>query len=406
MPRKVRDAELTSSLLPISLLIPSVPFFKSAVPSSIPPHTISSKYHDLLQVISVLDLITGIMKKQILVTLLILLGISVEAAKFRVNNQLTASGSLYISFSTAHAAASAGDTIYMEGSPVGYGSIDISKKLVVIGPGYFFGTNPKTFPTGLESYVSTIAFLAGSSGSVMMGMYTGTISIFDNNIVLMRNFVSASNYVAIGFSGGSLTNMTFIQNMFSLPTSMSVLGCGGGTITNLIFQNNIVLHSGAPGAGDFASAPPSGIISALIEYNTIRISNFTALGAGTTIRNNIVDILGSGSPPTASVLSNNYTSKASWIGGCSACSTSVNMAPTTFFIPSAGASTDGAFQLATGTSAKVASTTFGEIGAFGGIAPYVLSGQPTVPSIYELTMPGLATSSSGLNITVKAKRNP
>ena len=44
----------------------------------------------------------------------------------------------------AYAAASAGDTIYIESSPVPYGPLDMYKRLVVIGTGYFLSENDST----------------------------------------------------------------------------------------------------------------------------------------------------------------------------------------------------------------------------------------------------------------------
>ncbi len=348
------------------------------------------------------------MKSKLLLLSVVLLSLTVHAAKFRVNNELVASGSLYTSFASAQAAASSGDTIYMEGTVTNYGTMTLTKKLIVIGPGYDQGYNPKTLQGGKNAYATQIIFVVGSSNSVVMGMYTGSMKIAEHNITVMRNYIAYNGVQnwAIQFPGDTAyLNPVVIQNLFYLQQDYHVFGLGGGStaVANMIFQNNIVYHAGI-GNGDLFERNHGNITSALIENNTLRISRFTALGIGTIIRNNIVQFTNTGNnPPFATNLSNNYTNRPTW-SNCVSCSTSVDM--TTGFYVTNAISTDGLFQLVNATAAKTASSVGGEIGAFGGNIPYVLSGLPTVPSIYDIIMPGVGTSAGGLNVTIKAKRNP
>jgi hypothetical protein len=40
---------------------------------------------------------------------------------------------------------------------------------------------------------------------------------------------------------------------------------------------------------------------------------------------------------------------------------------------------------------------------YGGVSPYVLSGLPPLPRIYEASIPGAAYSGEGLPVTIKVK---
>ncbi len=66
---------------------------------------------------------------------------------------------------------------------------------------------------------------------------------------------------------------------------------------------------------------------------------------------------------------------------------------------------DARAQLAPNSVAKTAGVGGTEAGAFGGDMPYVLSGIPTVPNIYQLTVPIQVPQNGTLNIQIKAKTN-
>jgi hypothetical protein len=117
-------------------------------------------------------------------------------------------------FTTLQAAidgASAGDTIYIEGSAVSYGNGIFNKKLVVFGNGFWLTDNPNTQARKESSIVGQLTFNAGSEGSEIQGMYIigyynglGTnwslTTINCNNIKLARNFI----YVGASYITASL----------------------------------------------------------------------------------------------------------------------------------------------------------------------------------------------------------
>ncbi len=82
------------------------------------------------------------MKKELLLSLIFVLLCGLLSGQHlkRVNNNPGADPD-YATLQAANDAASNGDTIYVEGSPTNYDGADISKKLVIIGPGYFLTDN-------------------------------------------------------------------------------------------------------------------------------------------------------------------------------------------------------------------------------------------------------------------------
>ena len=69
-----------------------------------------------------------------------------------------------------------------------------------------------------------------------------------------------------------------------------------------------------------------------------------------------------------------------------------------------GNSTDGQWQLTSGSSAIGAGSGGANCGIFGGADPYQLSGI-SGPSIYSITMPSAGTPANGINVTLKVKTN-
>ena len=70
---------------------------------------------------------------------------------------------------------------------------------------------------------------------------------------------------------------------------------------------------------------------------------------------------------------------------------------------SLGKSDDAKWMLKAGSPAIGAGVSGVDCGAFGGVTPYVLSGVPNLPHIYEAAIPGTAYSDKGLSCTIKIK---
>jgi hypothetical protein len=107
-------------------------------------------------------------KIQLLVALLVAMSLQISATVWRVNN-VSSIDADFNSLSSAISAASAGDTLHVEGSPNSYGSVTVNKPLTLIGTGYFLTVNDTTQANPNPSTISYINFTTGSSGSKIMG---------------------------------------------------------------------------------------------------------------------------------------------------------------------------------------------------------------------------------------------
>jgi len=103
-------------------------------------------------------------------SLSVLLILTASASKWRVNNSGIQAGFNSVQQAVSSSQVLPGDTLYVEGSPFSYGNVDLTKRLVIIGPGYFLGQNPETQACLSTAIFENIAFNAESDGSFMTGM--------------------------------------------------------------------------------------------------------------------------------------------------------------------------------------------------------------------------------------------
>ena len=186
----------------------------------------------------------------------------------------------------------------------------------------------------------------------------------------------------------SCTGNSIIQNFFS--SSFLSNNITGITVTNLNISNNYFYSS----ATNFSGITTSGQFTNNIFSSGFSLGTFL-------IQNNIQ--LDPASPIT-----------------CGSCVIQDNISTGTTFgntngnqenVPGSGiftgtGSTDGQWQLAPGSPAKGAGVGGTDCGIFGGTTPYVLSGIPSIPSIYTLTSSG-GTTVPGLTmpITISTRGN-
>ncbi|MEJ8802780.1 hypothetical protein [Pontibacter sp. H249] len=110
--------------------------------------------------------------KQLLLLICVLFATNVYAKIIRVNNQepTNPQQSTYASLQDAYDNAQAGDTIYIEGSTVSYGSLTVSKKLTLIGPGYFLAENVNTQANVQPAVLHQVTVQSGAEGSKLIGL--------------------------------------------------------------------------------------------------------------------------------------------------------------------------------------------------------------------------------------------
>ena len=298
-----------------------------------------------------------------LATLLVISATTVHSTVLRVNNT-PAITVPYATFQAAYNAATNGDTIYLEGSGYSYGTINISKNLVIIGPGYFLGQNPEN-QANISTAVIDYLYLNGAcSGSKFMGLEIASIDLnggLAQNIVFLRNRIINSMYSDYGISSISVyySNIIFQQNF--------VQGSLSGRFENAVFRNNVFL--GGLTINSFNN-------SVAFLNNVVGNANITM---ATQCANNI--FFGSCNF-TNCLLTNNICSASQAPAGNG---NQLNVDMNNVFVcytTCTGFSTDGRYQLKAGSPAIGAGSNGEDCGIFGGTDPYVLSGIPAIPAIY------------------------
>ena len=326
------------------------------------------------------------MKKQLLLSLIFVLfcGFISGQHLIRVNNNADADPD-YATLQAANDAASNGDTIYVEGSPTDYDGADISKKLVIIGPGYFLTDNDSTQAYGIAAtFKSDINFNAGVAGSIITGcIQKNSINIGVNDISVIRCNVQ------------NIWGTADINNVLILQNYLSSIYNSYNDVTNSVISNNIV-------SGSIAFTSGSGnlqIVNNVCTYDYgYAISVYNASVANNIITNPTYGVMVN----TGNAINNNIFAGA----GTNANGNQYNVVMANVFVDFSGSlnySDDAKWKLKTGSPAIGAGVSGVDYGAFGGPTPYVLSGVPNLPHIYEATIPGTAYSNLGLACTIKIK---
>jgi hypothetical protein len=319
-----------------------------------------------------------------------LLSYRVNAAILRVNSVSNMSAT-YSNLTIAINAASPGDTIYLEGAPTAYSGVNISKKLRIIGSGYFLNeNNPYTQAIPLESQINSITFSAGSDGSVLQGITVGTIAIKDSFITVERCHI---NNINLNSDAAPSYGDTIRNNYITYGISSTT-----GVNQGLFVYNNIFI-------GPVPITTTTQSNGYMINNTFLPTNNATFTCSNFSFQNNIMKNPTFGPNLPANVFYHNIATNSNIPSGNG---NLLNVNINSLFTTDPTATTDGKLQLSPTSPAKEAGLLGSDIvdcGAFGGPAPYILSGMPNVPSIYELMVPAsvpLGTQTLLINISAAA----
>jgi hypothetical protein len=235
------------------------------------------------------------MKKLTMILAFMLLAtITTKATVWSVNNNpANNSAADYTILQHAIDSASAGDTIYIYGSPINYGSVYVKKQLYFFGEGYNvigagrYSTKVTTF------YLSEIRdalnqLVSNASGSVFTGFQCIIESIRPgiSNITILRNRVwvtyngsssaPASNWIIINNLLGKLyyyNNSNYkYNNNFQIENNIVNKGipfnCKNATIKNNLFiGSSIIVYYGTVTNNIFYYAKPGGFYNSVLKNN-------------------------------------------------------------------------------------------------------------------------------------------
>lgn len=322
------------------------------------------------------------MKKVVLLTgMMMAIMFNSYATVWRVNN-LPGVNANFTSLQLAHNSTSVlvGDTLYLESSSASYGNLISTKRLVIIGPGFFCGENPETQANISGSVVGTITFNSGSDGSVVAGCTiiptsdADAVTINASNLTIEKNkIVAVVGRKGISFSGSQ--NNVIIRQNYILGGSYQVnrqpraIFCTSSA-NNVKITNNFIkyvsgscIETGENFSGEFMN---NIIIGPAEIYNSEFINNIMLTGSFTKVNVTYMNNIGD---------SNQF-------GVENGNQANVNM--TNVFLGTG--STDGQWQLKPGSPAIGAGVGGIDCGMFGGDFPYVLSGIPAIPAIYQLDL--------------------
>jgi len=343
----------------------------------------------------------------------------VSAKVWRVNNvYMTNAHFTSLSTAVANSSVLAGDTIYVEGSPMNYGSITLSKRLVILGSGYFLSDNDSTQANTYSSSVSKMTFSNGSQGSFVAGLYatgaysssslsnSSTFVVNTNDITIsncyIENNISSASYsdVAILIAAG-IKNITikkcFLRTYRNNSSSFVIYLEGNNT--NIFIYNNILKQATKASGSGYAIYMPTTsesiignnvIIGENIVYNSVVYNNIQIRGGFTssasyfnTIQNNI--------------------GQSTQFGTLDGNKSNINMA-TVFTYAPGNENVDNHYRLLQPSSPAIGAGLNGiDCGVFAGIDPYKLSGLPAIPAIFDAVIPVGGTTTGGIDIEIKAK---
>lgn len=353
------------------------------------------------------------MKRNLLLTGIMFLVVAqfVSATVWRVNNRTQASAH-FTNLQAAHDDAGVlnGDTLYLEGSPTGYGNLVCTKQLMIIGAGDFLNENDSTQAFKEPSVVGNITFNSGSELSVIEGLHfeNTQVNINTSDITVRRNrFHTTSNQSWTAFSGVVIAsachniliedNWIFMHGTNTYAANRAIIS-DGTDLSNLVIRNNY-LHA---------------------RINSYYVSSCwaihlpnTVLADNVIIRQNVIDgnanvketqffnnIMISGTfTPNGSYYNNNIGNGAQF-GTQNGNQSNVAMS-TVFIDHTSGIDRD--MQLAAGSPA-IGAGLFGEdCGMYGGDHPYRISCMPPIPAIWEVNLNHYGNNAVPIQVTIKAK---
>ncbi len=313
---------------------------------------------------------------------------AVNAKSWRVNNTPGVNAD-FTSLTVAQDSASSGDTLYIEGSPSSYGNFELKKKLNLIGPGYFLVENEITQASKQMAILGSTWIRSSAAGSQVTGVYfDGYLLNQASNVIITRNRVTDGSYgIGITWDTDNVHDVIVSQNYcFQINKNRNV--------RDILIFNNIVLNKIDMGN---SSDGFTGVISNNVVNNYIQ-------SPYAVVKNNIIyNSEGTGYPVlTGSTYNYNLSAGGAVPGGTG---NVANVDMNKVFTDFVNKNEDNDFTLKEGSPASGAGLNGTDCGAFGGDQPYVLSGIPGVPHIYEAIIPTSASDDKGLKVYLKIKTN-
>ena len=333
----------------------------------------------------------------------------------RCNNNPGISGvNIYTTLQAAHDASVAGDIIYLDPSDATYGTVDIRKRLTIIGNGYFLDKNSNVSFDTRSSKVTGVTFNNGSANSILTGLDISGgpgCAINDVNITITR--CKNANSFVFGVSSNLVAGVNSRGNNGTITKcviSGNISGSNSATVAsqygyNCVISNNIIQGQ--------ISLITNSVISSNTLYAAYHGGPITNNLYGCSVSNNIYDARGLGTAiQFVATGSGNTISNNICLGQAATPSGNGNVnfgdETITFLVSnpwSTFSTDDSKFQLGASSPAIGVGSGGTNAGAFGGASPYVLSGMPAYPVVTNYVVSGVGNTSTPLNVSVTVRGN-
>lgn len=346
----------------------------------------------------------------------------------RVNNNPGITGpNIFTTIQAAHDAAVSGDIIYVEPSGMSYGNLVCTKRLTIVGVGYFLNNQAVYLQADLSpSTLGTLTFRNGSQNSQVVGISaSGSISIHTSNISILRCHLlgsSMNSSLSIAtFDGTNHQNIDgiridqnwILRDLTFVPSNFNNTNF---TIGNVVINNNFIFEviRWAPGVSIQGVNPTTLVSNVLIQNNYIGNTFFvghTALHSPTNavIQNNVLITEFSTAQVTYTncTVLNNFSNGSQLLPGGNGNVNSVDIVDL-FVGPhrlNGVPSRESFLQLRPNSFAAGAGVNGVDLGIFGGPFPYVNSGIPPYPIVNSFITTGEGSNATPLSVTISTRSN-
>jgi hypothetical protein len=322
---------------------------------------------------------------------LLFISSSASSAIWRVNNMPNSSAN-FTSLIAAVEAAAPNDIIYLEGTGTTYdeGELYLAKPLTIIGNGFFLTENDHLQANHFPSSVKINLYLdAGSEGTILSGLSVigGNIYVYTSDITIERCYIT----VEFRLHSGDQSCSNFLLKQCYVTGGLWTWSMFYES-SNIVIENNII----------FDDLTLISDVGQYIVKNNVLPGNYNDINAvNAVVQNNIANGIIADEEDNNMVENNIIGMGNVPVGGNNNLS---GIDFTEVFVDWPGgenSSTDAMYELLSGSAAQGHGVGGIDCGIFDGDFPYILSGLPPIPRIFETDISGVGTS-EGLRVQIKA----
>lgn len=292
---------------------------------------------------------------------------NINASRFYVDNDATHTAD-FRDIYQAVSATKEGDTIYVAGSEISYNEAAVFSPRIIIGPGYFIEENANTQFNKESAKTPFLNITKDASGTYVYGMEVEAVYLNNQSSRLpdtLKNVHLEGNKIDVISMGDKNQNIAITRNFINLLQINSTTLLGVNRTYDDIFVSNNIIDTVTTLFAEI-SAAENGLNNFNFDFNTIKYVSDSINDVA--FNNNIIDVN---------------------LSGNSSGSGNITFGEANFTNASGSLTFDNDFIPQNNTLNK---------GAFGGDSPYILSGLPPLPHVYDVVIgPRLSATVSAAN---------